>query len=201
MSDGEQQVFRAFVAAPIPRRIQEILAQVQADLKEARASVGWVRPENIHLTLAFLGDVPSGRAMELGAGLDDIGGRTAPFVCRLAGIGSFGGARPKVIWAGVGDGAAQAIALQADVAALLGRACFALEERDFRPHLTIGRVRSSRGARELMAALQRFTNRPSEEMRVDRVLLMRSDLSSQGPRYTVVHESRLAGIPPGVASF
>lgn len=185
---------RAFIAVKLEADVRQALAEVQTKLKRSGAHVGWVQPENIHLTLVFLGNIGSNGIPGLSSGLDGISARKAPFSLEVNGIGSFGGKRPKVVWAGVeGSGMAALNVLQAEVAALVTSQGFVLEERAFHSHLTLGRVRSPRGAAELVSAMEAVKDIRFGTIAVRSVYLMRSQLQPQGPVYSVIHESPLTG--------
>jgi len=134
---------RSFIAI---RLADPARATVVAYLEQLRATVGgvaWARPENLHLTFKFLGDVACERLPPLVAALRPVAASVQPFTLRVAGVGAFPSlARPRVLWVGVAAPVLPALA------AAVERACrdqgFALEARAFRPHLTLGRVRSER---------------------------------------------------------
>jgi 2'-5' RNA ligase len=185
------EVVRSFVAVHINDAVRQALAEAQAALRKAGARVGWVAPENIHLTLAFLGDIPGERVPAIAGGLDEIAGRVHPFSFEVGGLGFFGGRRPKVIWAGVGEGGEALVQLQKDVATLLRRLEIPIEERPFHPHLTLGRARSSKGAEALTAAVNALRDARFGRVESKSVCLMRSVLRPRGPIYSVLHEAVL----------
>ncbi|MBI3079105.1 MAG: RNA 2',3'-cyclic phosphodiesterase, partial [Deltaproteobacteria bacterium] len=127
---------RAFVAIDLPAPIKEALGQLQAGLDLPPEIIRWVRPENLHLTLQFLGEVPEAKVAAVGTAVEEVAHRADPFVVDLARLGAFPtlGA-PRVVWVGVERGAEEAEAL----ARALGRALrplgFKPEDRAFRPHL------------------------------------------------------------------
>ena len=186
-------MIRAFVAVEISDDVRLELTRVQTRLQRVRARVGWVAPANIHLTLAFLGDIPPEGVAKITVELDSIGSETAPFPYRVAKLGYFGSPRsPRVIWAGVDEGAAAMTTLQQRVVEALRTLGIALETRPFTPHLTIGRVRSAQGAGELAELIEKENDRVCGVVPVTRVLLMRSALTSQGPVYSILHAAVLS---------
>lgn len=201
MNDGQtergpagDEVWRLFVAVEIPEEIRWTLAREQDRLKRCGARVGWVAPENLHLTLVFLGDTFVGRLPELTAALDAAAAETVPFEFEIAGLGAFGSPRsPRVIWAGVTGPPPELTALHARVTEALSACGVRLESRPFAAHLTLGRVRSSKGAGALTGALSSPNVPAVGRAAVRRMLLMRSVLGRAGPQYSVVHESRLKG--------
>ncbi len=189
------EVWRLFVGIRLDPEIRTSLARAQDRLRRAGARVSWVRPENLHLTLAFLGDTYAERLSDLAAALDGAAAAIAPFTLDVGGLGSFGRPRsPRVVWAGIAGPPPALTTLHPRIAAAL-RACgVPLEARPFAAHVTLGRVRSARGAEALTSALGSPMNPPpGGRLAVDRADLMRSKLGPQGPIYTVLHESRLKG--------
>lgn len=184
---------RAFVGLSISEEIRGRLKEVQSVLRRGGAHVGWVPPENVHLTLAFLGEVPRDGVGPLGMGLDVLASTSAPFEMDVKGVGSFGGRRPKVIWAGVLEPSGRLAMLQRQVAELCVASGVRLDERGFLPHLTIGRARSSRGGESLARALEDWRSVELGRCAVRDVRLMRSELLPGGPRYTELHRAGLGG--------
>jgi len=191
-------VLRAFIGVPISEDVRAALAQEQARLRPTGARVGWVAPENIHITLVFLGDVFAAQLPALAAALDETAAEYAPFRVAAAGLGFFGSPRaPRVLWAGLRDPENRLAALQRRIAERVSALGLKLEDRAFHPHLTLGRVRASRGAAALTAAVGSANDTPYGGIGVDRVLLLQSHLQSQGVRYTVRHEAWLKGARHG----
>jgi RNA 2',3'-cyclic 3'-phosphodiesterase len=185
---------RSFIAVEITDEVRSGLAAAQALLKETGAHVGYTAPENIHLTLQFLGDVLEENVPALEQGLDAAAARIAPFSFSVAGVGYFGDPRsPRVVWAGIPDAPPELAGLQDAVAALARDHGIPVEDRPFKPHLTLGRVRSRRGVAELTAALASIRNTAFGAVPVRRVLLMRSHLERPAVRYSILHAAQLKG--------
>ena len=187
------EVWRLFVGLRLNPETRESLVRAQGRLRRAGVRVSWVKPENLHLTLAFLGDTFAARVPGLTAALDGAAGGVAPFDLAIAGLGAFGSPRsPRVIWAGAAPVPPGLTALHERVSAAL-RACgVPLETRPFAAHVTLGRVRSAHGAEALTSVLRSPMNPPpGGRLVVDRADLMRSELGPGGPVYTVLHESLL----------
>ncbi len=191
---GDESVVRAFVAVELPASVQKGLVKVIEKLRRAGAHVGWTQPDNLHITLAFLGDVAAEQAARLEVLLDLLCAVTAPFDLECAELGTFGSPRsPRIIWAGVEDAPSCLGRLQASLVERLKTGGFRLEDRPFHAHVTIGRVRSGRGVRDLTSELGSVKNTRFGRFRVERLVLMRSLLGPGGPRYTVLHASPLKG--------
>ncbi|MCX7837840.1 MAG: RNA 2',3'-cyclic phosphodiesterase [Anaerolineae bacterium] len=188
------QPIRTFIAIELNDALHRALADVQARLKRdtvARA-IRWVAPENIHITLKFLGDVDAARIPALERAIAQVCNDFAPFTLTIGGAGAFPNMRkPNVIWVGARG--------QVDVAARLAEhidaACatfgFAREERAFTPHLTLGRVKrdASPSERQRIGALIEAARIGDVgELRVERVAVMKSDLTPEGSVYTRLAE-------------
>lgn len=185
---------RTFVAIEIDDGPRAALAEASTTLSTAGADVRWVRPELFHLTLKFLGEIPEERTAEAGGILRAIAATVVPFELALAGVSLFPSPkRPRVV--------AAHLASMPDscrrLAELLDGAFEALDVapsgRPFRPHLTLGRVRSKRGLSVLRKALERWVASPTDAWVVENAVLVRSDLGHGPPRYSVVHRAPLSG--------
>jgi 2'-5' RNA ligase len=159
----------------------------------ANAPIKFVNPQQSHLTLAFLADVPAAHVdrviAAMQAPIDGIG----PFDVAFGGLGVFPptGA-PRVLWLGVVQGARDVVAVQRVVAGRLEALGMTLEDRDFHPHLTLGRWRQARPSdRPALTADARSTG----AMRVERVTLFESRLSSEGPAH-IARAHALLNIEP-----
>ena len=188
---------RAFIAIDLPPNVKGALGDVAATLAGrvprgalGTAAVRWMRPEQMHLTLRFLGDTPADRLPALFAALDGLAADRAPFALHLTEVGCFPNTRrPRVVWVGLG-GAEQALAtLVAALEAALRPLGWPPEDKPFRAHLTLGRVKDERAAQgvEWAAAV------PPLPVPVTAVHLIESQLRPDGPRYFVRHASALIG--------
>jgi len=156
-----------------------------ARLQTGRSGVAWVAPENFHLTLKFLGHVDQSRLESVQAALASAVGGSPRFELTCAGLGAFPTAgRPRVIWAGVRDGAETATRLAQVVERALAPLGFEPEGRAFSAHITLGRLRVPGRDPALATALEAAGGRVFGSTPIDRVALMRSDLSPRGARYT-----------------
>jgi 2'-5' RNA ligase len=184
---------RAFVAVAVDETVRQALADTQALLRKTRAHVSWVPVENFHVSFAFLGDITTEMAGLVGDALDEAAARVAPFSFRVAQLGTFGSKRrPRVLWAGVHD-ADPMTALHKRVTELLQGLDLTLESRPFRPHITLGRIRSPRGVDELLEAIHAAEDTAFGHVDAAGIFLMRSVLAPSGARYSVLHDAPLAG--------
>jgi 2'-5' RNA ligase len=179
---------RLFVAMSLSSEIRERLAAVQDRLRRAQADVSWVRPENIHVTLKFLGEAEEKRLPSILLALGEVSRVGTPFPMAVAGVGSFGGRVPRVIWVGLRDGAQPLMDLARQVEGALARLGFPKEKREFTAHLTLGRVRSPRNAETLLAALQECRTEEFGAVAAVAFELIQSELRPSGSVYTVLQQ-------------
>jgi 2'-5' RNA ligase len=186
---------RLFVALKPPEEWIKQLATVATELRTQLRSkeIKWVQPEQIHITLRFLGYILPDEVAAVVQGVNRAAAGEKPFVLRAGALGCFPSVRrARVLWIGVEDSQQLAAELQrkiSDQTASLGEPP---EDRDFTPHLTLARIKHvERSAAE---ALERMLERPvglSRDWNVSEVLLMQSHLSSAGARYEVLHSAAL----------
>jgi 2'-5' RNA ligase len=185
-------LIRTFIAINLDSGVVGRIAALQATLKEAGADVRWVRPEGFHLTLKFLGDVQRSQPPLILSALREALAGQPPLRVRARGLGMFPTAkRPRVLWVKLeGPGLAE---MRDKVEEALIPLAFPRDERDFAPHLTLGRVRSLRGWDRLLPCAREAAEQDFGESRVDEVVLYRSDLDSTGAVYTPLGRVSLAG--------
>ncbi len=158
--------------------------------------VRWIAPRNLHLTLQFLGETSADTAAAVVEALAAAGGRP-PFRAALGPAGLFPAhGPPRVLWLGIGDGSAELAALRQAVGKHLLPLGYPSDDRPYRAHLTVGRLRPGRGAgrRALEAGLAEIAPPPAAWL-VDRIVLMESRLSSAGAAYRTLSEVPLGGAP------
>ena len=181
---------RTFVAIPVPDAWDAYLAGVARDLARLVQPVSWTRPGNFHMTVRFLGDLEEDGASRVGDAVARGAEGAHASEAALGRIGAFPSLdRPRVIWMGVAEGEQELIALAKRVNTAIDAAGFEREPKPFRPHLTLGRVRD--GARGLEILKSYAPPPPPEAARLDRMLVMKSDLHPSGARYTALREVRL----------
>jgi len=188
---GEESI-RTFIAVEIPDEARDVISSVISELRGFCSGVRWVPPENLHLTLKFLGNLNPERLSALRSALGGalVGARA--FGITLSGIGAFPDLRrPRVFWIGVGDGREDFEELYNRVEDALSGEGFPREGRRFSPHLTIGRVKSPKGLGGAASKIADITF-PPQKFIVDEVVLMRSDLKPSGPIYTPLERYGLA---------
>ncbi|HWR73191.1 MAG TPA: RNA 2',3'-cyclic phosphodiesterase [Nitrospirota bacterium] len=178
---------RAFIAIEIPDGIKQEMAKAQEQLKRSGASAGWTRPEGIHLTLQFLGEVPESKAGEIQDALRQAVEGKAGFRLEIGGAGVFPDAkRPRVVWMGVSGDLDRLQTLQTAIEEAMTGIGFAREDRRFTPHLTLGRIREIRSRDAWQKALDGIRDLRLGEFPVTGVSLMKSELRPSGAVYTEV---------------
>lgn len=185
----ENQSLRCFVAVNLPSAIKEKLGHIQEELRRSQADVSWVKPQNIHLTLKFLGEIGEKRVERVKEVLAKAVQGIGSFSLGLESLGVFPNLKsPRVVWVGVKETPAALVELQKAVEDGLAQIGFPKEKRKFSPHFTLGRVRSPRNLEALKNALAEVKAQRLEEFRVESLELMRSQLSPQGSQYSVLEK-------------
>jgi 2'-5' RNA ligase len=187
----ETETKRLFVALFPPAHILAGLQAAAAGLAKQLPprAVRWTRPEQIHLTLHFLGPVETARLPDIESALRAACGGHRRGRVRVAGLGCFPNLRrPRILWAGLAGDLRPVDGLQKAIEAGFLACGFAGEDRPFHPHLTMGRVPelNAAGREQLAAALAGEQERDFGEWEPDRVDLMQSVLSPQGAAYSAL---------------
>ena len=184
---------RAFIAVKISQEIQDKLAGIQDKLKQADAQVSWVNPNNIHLTLKFLGDIQETQIPAILEAMTASAKTVSPFSMQIGYAGAFPNLSfPRVIWIGVTDDEQGSLkALEADLSPRLETLGFQEEGGRFQPHLTLGRVRSQKKKSTLFRAIEGIVNIWVGVSPVDALYLIRSELRSTGSEYTEIGKVNL----------
>lgn len=182
---------RLFIAAPISSEVEKELTGIIARLKDAGAAVKWVAPSNIHLTLKFLGNSDERLLPELKKSIDVVAQNHSAIESGIAGLGCFPNVnRPRVYWVGLLSGKEKLSALAQDLeneTHLLG---FEKENRPFKSHLTLGRVKAPQGIQKLNEIVKSLKVRELK-MTIDRIILFKSTLTPRGPIYESLHQAKL----------
>ncbi|MFC1631709.1 RNA 2',3'-cyclic phosphodiesterase [Candidatus Omnitrophota bacterium] len=185
-------MLRSFIALELSEEIHRQLKQAQDQLKAAQADVKWVDPQGIHLTLRFLGNVSPQLLEEIKPQLEELGQSHRQFKLEIKQLGAFPKIEyPRVIWIGIEQGKDRALKLAEDLEQRLLNFGFQKEKREFKPHLTLGRVRSAQNREQLKNLLQSVTITPSAMQAVN-LCLFKSTLTPQGAIYQPLHKTQLS---------
>jgi 2'-5' RNA ligase len=176
---------RAFIALKLPESVSGAIRNVQEQLVGHRLNVRWVKAENIHLTLKYLGDIDAARVDDVAAALEGAAVHTRPFYLSAKGGGVFPNVkRARVIWVGVAGQVTALVALQEAVETELAAIGFPSSGRRFTGHLTLGRSKGAIDAGRLLAAMDDMRRFESEPFIAERIIIFRSELQPTGAVYT-----------------
>ena len=189
------KLLRAFIALEIPAEIKKALDLDTAGLRQrAGGLVRWVSPENMHLTLKFLGETPQPRLDTLGRATQEICRRQAPFQVNVVGMGCFPNLRwPRVIWVGL-EAPPDLSQLQARIEAAAAELGCPVEARAFSAHLTVGRVREQAAEadlKKLAAAVAELKDLNAGSFMAQSVTVFKSELRPAGPLYSSLFIAQL----------
>jgi len=187
----ENPFIRAFVAVPIDDPLRATLADLLSRFRDTEARVRWVPEANLHLSLAFLGNTARDDLSVLANALNDACRTCVPTMLEARCIGSFGSPRsPRVLWVGVAPDACL-MTLQARVRDAIEQAGYPLESRPYHPHITLGRVKHSRGLGAVRTIMEARRDEVFGQWPLREVLLMQSRLDSGGAVYAPLHHALL----------
>ncbi len=186
------ETVRTFIAAEIPAAGARFLRGVQENLKSRRIDLRWVKPDNIHLTLKFLGDVPLSGIEEIQQAAAAAAEGVAAVAVSAKGLGVFPNMqKPRVLWAGL-NGRTHALSqMQQRLEKSLAAQGFKQERRPFKAHLTLGRIRGKTDPKKLADAVRASGDLTSSPFLIDTVTLFKSDLRPGGAVYTRIFSARL----------
>lgn len=189
---------RTFLAVEIDDGIRRSAAALQAALAQSGAAVKWVAPEAMHVTLQFIGEVDDRDLPALCRAVAKVAKGLPPFALRVAGVGAFPTPRrPKVVWAGITDGATELQHLFAALEPpLIDLGLYRREERGYTPHLTLGRTKSEADGTALAAVLPKHLAWQGGHTAVEEVVVFSSELRRDGPEYTPLGRAALQGLRP-----
>ena len=190
-----KQRIRTFVAVEISSAVRQFAAELIDEFRTAGADAKWIDPQNLHVTLKFLGDVDAREIHQPCRAVQDAVGDVAPFEFAVRGAGAFPNPnRPRTIWLGVGPGDEEMVALNRRIEPPLEKLGFRREARRYQPHLTIGRVRrGGPGVRELGELIRHYADFDVGRTTVSEVIVFSSRLDRSGPTYEALARAPLGG--------
>jgi 2'-5' RNA ligase len=176
---------RSFLAIELPKEIIGRLSEIQDNLKTSGSQVKWVKPESIHLTLKFFGNIEEKTVDDISQVLKKVTAKISAFDLDIKEIGVFPNmSRPRVIWVGVESSGRTLDILYKETESSLKKMGFEPEEREFRAHLTLGRVKSLKDKRQLIEQVEKLKGCEVGSFRVENLFLFKSDLRPTGAVYT-----------------
>ena len=184
---------RLFLAVFPPPATRALAARTIDALRKPSDGVSWVKEDNLHYTMRFIGEVGEDGARRIAEAADEAATQVGAFDAALGGLGAFANARKaRVIWIGMATGAEPLKALAARLADALAKRGFERENRRFEAHLTLGRVREpDRDWGPTFADLQGVSVQPDARFRVTGLQVVVSQLNPKGSIYRVSHEAKL----------
>ncbi|MCX5863117.1 MAG: RNA 2',3'-cyclic phosphodiesterase [Desulfomonile sp.] len=175
---------RTFVAIELSDSVKVFLGEISTELKKTGGDVKWVTPDNIHLTLKFLGNVGLDAITLIQSELVKMFSGQEPFELQVRGVGVFPSLRkPRVIWVGVHDKLDKLHPLAERLETSLAPLGFKSEPRPFRAHLTLGRLRSSETIKGLVEAIRKSETILGPIFSADHAVLFKSELKPNGAEY------------------
>jgi len=188
VSRSPEQI-RSFVAIELPEEAKKGLTRLRKELeRDEYRFVKWVAPGGIHLTLKFLGNIPSNRVTEITEGIKKAAQGISPFLLEISDLGAFPSLKQaRVLWVGVGGELDKLSTLQQNIDSALAALGFAKEERTFVPHLTLARIREGASPPERTSFGELVGATVFEDkypVKVEAIKLMRSQLTPAGALYT-----------------
>lgn len=179
---------RCFIAINIADSLKKEIGSAIGSLTSGSWDVKWVSPENLHITLAFLGDISDDAVQKVNARLSAVSKLHAPFEVGLHGTGVFPDRRrPRVVWIDLANPEKLKV-LQNDIEQATLLIAPSGESRSFSPHLTIGRIRSLRDREAFIRNIETLRDRDFGNIGVEKISFMKSDLKPAGAQYSVVAE-------------
>ncbi|MBN2137065.1 MAG: RNA 2',3'-cyclic phosphodiesterase [Sedimentisphaerales bacterium] len=181
---------RVFIAIDIDEVTKKDLSDLQnelqgkADIRKGDAK--WVDPENMHLTLKFLGDTRDAQVVEVCNIAGDVASRHNSFDVDVETVGYFGGKSARVLWVGAGQGSEELSRLQQDLDQQLAGAGWPKDNRKYSAHLTLCRIRNAKAGFELARLTDEYKDCKLGTIPARAVIVYQSELTPQGPVYTVL---------------
>ncbi|MEE8359156.1 MAG: RNA 2',3'-cyclic phosphodiesterase [Candidatus Hydrothermarchaeales archaeon] len=179
---------RSFIAIEME---SEAINSIRDQLRSANADIKFVEPGNLHLTLKFLGEIKDDLVDDIHNRMEESFKDFSRFEVQLRGVGVFPSLRYiKVVWVGIEENKEKLAKMQESLEDNISNLGFKKEGR-FKPHLTIGRVKSPRNKDKLAEIITTMKDKEVDKIKVDRVILKKSVLTPKGPIYTTLREVML----------
>ena len=187
---------RIFLALDLDQPIKSQLLRLQNRLDKIGADVRWVKDEQIHLTMKFLGEITDQMAADVCRLCQNVSAEFEPFEFEVRAAGCFANhGRPRVLWVGVEDPSGCVRRLNERIEKTLGPLGLRRERRAFKPHVTLGRVSSAQNALELRAEVVKNTNFEAGIAQATEIAIYSSELGPDGPVHTVIGRAKFAARP------
>lgn len=187
----KDRTIRAFIAIELPANIIDALKKIQDELKDGSNKVAWVKPENIHLTIRFLGDIEAGKIDGITGLLEYAAVKNRSFAVSVKGAGAFPKMdNPRVLWVGIEDNK-NLLPLYDSLEEDLESIGLKKEERSFKPHLTLGRVKFLSDKKNFKKRIEKYKDINLGQFTTEGICLFQSRLTPNGAVYVKLKEYRL----------
>ncbi|MBF0385401.1 MAG: RNA 2',3'-cyclic phosphodiesterase [Candidatus Omnitrophica bacterium] len=182
---------RLFIAIELNKEIKNLIKEVQNHFINIDSGIKWVRPENAHITLKFLGDTTEEEIKDITTALNEIANSFKPFSVTLSDLGAFPSLKhPSIIWIGAKENPVEMQNLSSNVENRMEQLGFEKENRPFKLHITIGRVKNHRDISSFVSRLETYKITSMPTIHCDSLSLFNSTLTPAGPEYEII-EKRL----------
>lgn len=179
------KTLRAFIAVELPKEAVSFAVSIQDAMKSYGLNIRWVKPENIHVTLKFLGDVDWDMKRKVEDALVHAVKEYSPMQFSIRGMGVFPGVkRPKVVWCGLNGDTSSLSDLYGRLEAAFVDMGFSREKRPFKSHVTLGRTKGPVSSDKIIDAMKKISRMESSPFYAEAITLFRSDLQPTGAVYT-----------------
>ncbi len=177
-------MIRAFIAIEIDLPSKQKISRLISELKKSKADVKWITENQMHITLKFLGNIDKERIQNISGVLDEISRNFNAFDIQFSKLDAFPNMkRPRVIWLGVKKGADLIKLLNEKIEKEFEKLGFQKEKREYKTHLTLGRVKSLKNITSLAGSIDKIAFQPTDETKIDRLILFQSTLTPKGAIY------------------
>jgi RNA 2',3'-cyclic 3'-phosphodiesterase len=187
---------RSFLAFELPPEIRKTIKDVSGEIRRSELNLRWVKVDNIHLTVVFMGDIRAEDVQAIGAEIEGVCLGFEPFEISLKGLSVFPNTqRPRVLWLGLEMDTERIRSLKNSLEERLSAFGIKEEKRSFTPHLTLGRFNKPGRCDSIISELiSRYKDLKSPEFRTEEMVMYKSELKSGGAKYTKLKICPLKGI-------
>lgn len=194
MADPNKETVRAFIACSLDEGTRERIRELCVKLKKTDTGIKWVRPEAMHLTLRFLGEIGEDEVELAGEAMQEAAAGASPVRIEVGGYGTFpAGKKPRVIWLGLKKGGPELYSIFERLEDALQAGGLGPADKPFRPHLTLGRVKSPRGVNRALKILEELAEGSFGDFTAGELVLFKSELHPSGAVYTPLKKVELGG--------
>ncbi len=186
---------RAFIAVEIDDQTRQKISELISTLKKSNADIKWITDSQMHLTLKFLGNIDKDKVQGISDSISNISDNFNSFKIAFSKIGAFPSLNhPAVIWLGIDKGAESLKTLNEKIETALEKLGFKRESREFKPHLTLGRVRSDKNMPGLTKLLKETAFYLGNDIQINKLTFFQSDLNPKGAVYSIILQKYLQNI-------